>query len=434
MAFLRSNQLSIMLYMSGACGVLAFMTLMTDSISRRRKCILALMELSAMLLLLFDRDSYLYRGNMSALGFYMVRIGNGMVFFMEIFIPHLVTQYLKDVYRSESGLRASPACLRICDLLFVLGAALLIVSQFTGLYYTFDAQNTYQRAPAYALCYVAPVLIVLLQETTIFLHRKLLSRKYTVSLAISIGLPTVSSIIHIFHFGISLTNMITGLVVITFYLYALNDLSKRLERARKNELESYKAAERTEAAMFEQTAEALANAIDAKDKYTHGHSTRVAALSRQIAREAGYSDKDCRQIYFAALLHDVGKIGVPDGIINKVGKLSEDEFAQIRLHPILGNHILSSIKQSPALSIGARYHHERYDGTGYPDGLSGEQIPDIARIIAVADAYDAMTSTRSYRGSLPCQNVRKELADGMGKQFDPRYAEILLRLIERDEA
>lgn len=185
--------------------------------------------------------------------------------------------------------------------------------------------------------------------------------------------------------------------------------------------------------MFAETAEALANAIDAKDKYTHGHSTRVAALSRQIAKKAGMTGRDCDQVYFAALLHDIGKIGIRDDLINKEGKLTDEEFEQIKLHPILGYQILSSIKQSPSLSIGAHYHHERYDGKGYPDGLRGEEIPEIARIIAVADAYDAMSSSRSYRAFLPQETIKEELTKGMGKQFDPKYAEIMLRMMENGE-
>ncbi len=431
MTLIREHQLSIMLFMSGICAVLAFMTMIIKSLSPKRKCILALMELSAMLLMLFDRASYLYRGDISTLGFFMVRICNGMVFFLSIFIPHLVTQYLKDLYRNEGGLRTVPRCLTACDAMFITGAVLIVVSQFTGLYYTFDARNNYQRAPGYALCYLVPVLIVLLQELTIIRYRKHLYRSFVVSLMLSISLPTVFSLVQVFCYGISLTNLTIGFMVIVFYIYSLNDLSRSLEQARKNEMESYREAERREASMFEQTAEALANAIDAKDKYTHGHSARVATLSRQIAKEAGFSERDCSQVYFAALLHDIGKIGIRDDIINKVGRLTEEEFGEIRRHPVLGYQILSSIRQSPSLGVGAHYHHERYDGTGYPDGLRGEQIPEIARIIAVADAYDAMTSTRSYRSQLSPQETREELIRGMGTQFDPKFAEILLHIIDR---
>jgi HD superfamily phosphodiesterase len=387
-----------------------------------------------MALLIFDQFSYIYHGDPSELGYYMVRISNGLVFFLQLFIPHLVTQYVKDLFLNESSFSKAPHSLKACDGLFVVGTVLLVVSQFTGLYYTFDESNTYFRAPAFALCYAFPLAIVILQEVTIWLRREHLRRGLVISLMLNIAWPTLMSVVQFFYYGVSLTNMSMAFVVIVFYVYTLEDLSRDVETARQNELASYKEAERREAVMFEETAEALANAIDAKDKYTHGHSARVAVLSRQIAQEAGYSEKDSRLVYFSALLHDVGKIGVRDEIINKTGKLTDEEFAQIKVHPVLGNQILSSIKQEPTLSIGAHYHHERYDGSGYPEGLAGEAIPEIARIIAVADAYDAMSSSRSYRDKLPEAQMERELTEGMGKQFDPRFAQIMLGILRSGSA
>ena len=177
----------------------------------------------------------------------------------------------------------------------------------------------------------------------------------------------------------------------------------------------------------------LAEAIDAKDNYTNGHSGRVAKYTREIARRFGYSQKRQDEIYMMGLLHDVGKIGVPDAVINKPAKLTEEEYAQIKTHPVLGDRILKNIRERPKLAVGARWHHERYDGTGYPDGLSGDIIPEEARIIAVADAYDAMTSRRSYRGILPQDIVRNEIKNGKGKQFDPAFADIMLTMIEEDK-
>lgn len=182
-----------------------------------------------------------------------------------------------------------------------------------------------------------------------------------------------------------------------------------------------------------QTVEALASAVDAKDSYTHGHSARVAKYARKIAEISGIEEKDCDDIYLAGLLHDIGKIGIDDGIINKKGKLTTDEFGIIKQHPVLGEEILAKIQMSPNLSVGARHHHERYDGRGYPDGLKGEDIPQIARIIAVADAYDAMTSKRSYRDTIPQMYVREELVKGTGTQFDPVYAKIMINLLDDDE-
>ena len=178
--------------------------------------------------------------------------------------------------------------------------------------------------------------------------------------------------------------------------------------------------------------ETLAAAIDAKDAYTNGHSGRVAAYAREIARRAGYSEQRQRDIYVMGVLHDVGKIGVPDAVINKPGKLTDEEFALIKEHPATGARILSAIVEMPELAVGAHWHHERYDGRGYPDGLAGEEIPEEARIIAVADAYDAMTSNRSYRDAMPQAKVREQVERGRGTQFDPVFADIMLDMIDQD--
>ena len=177
----------------------------------------------------------------------------------------------------------------------------------------------------------------------------------------------------------------------------------------------------------------LAEAIDAKDQYTNGHSTRVADYSREIARRHGYTTKMQEDIYMMGLLHDVGKIGIPDSVINKPGRLTPEEYEVIKTHSRIGARILRKIEEMPKLVEGARWHHERYDGKGYPDGLIGESIPEEARIIAVADAYDAMTSRRSYRDILPQEKVRSEIEGGKGSQFDPVFADIMLAMIDEDK-
>ena len=181
-----------------------------------------------------------------------------------------------------------------------------------------------------------------------------------------------------------------------------------------------------------QVVSALATAIDAKDQYTNGHSSRVAEYARAIAARSGYSKDEQDEIYMMGLLHDVGKIGVPDQVINKAGKLTPEEYEHIKKHPVIGSGILESIKERPKLATGARWHHERYGGGGYPDGISGEAIPEEARIIAVADAYDAMTSRRSYRDVMPQDVVRAEIEKGAGTQFDPRFADVMLQMIDED--
>ena len=177
----------------------------------------------------------------------------------------------------------------------------------------------------------------------------------------------------------------------------------------------------------------LAEAIDAKDTYTNGHSGRVAEYSREIARRHGYTPAHQDEVYMMGLLHDVGKIGVPDAVINKPARLTDEEFELIKRHPMQGFRILSKIQEKPQLASGARWHHERFDGRGYPDGLAGADIPEEARIIAVADAYDAMTSRRSYRDELPQAHVRAEIVRCSGTQFDPTFADIMLQMIDEDD-
>ena len=432
MDFLRENQLNIMLYMSGVCGVLAILSMMPKFMSRRRRSILALMEFCSMLLLNFDRLAYIYRGDTSDFGGFMVRFTNGMTYFLTLLIPLLVTYFIGDLLANEGKMEKLPKRIRICEILFAIGTLLIVITQFTGLYYTFDAQNRYQRSSFNFISYIIPFAVIIIQESILIQYSNKLNKGLVAALELCLALPAFASIIQFLFYGISLTSITMVSVVIVFYVYTLYSLGDEIGKARTREIKFYKEAQEREAALFMETMEALANAIDAKDSYTRGHSTRVAVLSKKIAKKAGLNDEQCEHVYFSALLHDVGKIGVRDDVIKKTGKLTDEEFENIKQHPVLGYQILSSIKQSPYLSEGAHYHHERYDGTGYPEGLKGDDIPIIARIIAVADAYDAMTSTRSYRDALSKEKVRTEILNGMGKQFDIKFAAILLEMIDND--
>jgi len=432
MELLRQRQLDLMLILSGICGSLTFFVFVTRAITARRKRALLYLELGSMLLLIADRYAYLYRGGETLLAFWMVRVSNFLVFFLTLFVMYGFNLYLMDLYTTDGKLGTIPTRLHIVTLLFVIGELLVIISQFTGFYYTFDETNHYQRSSGFIICYIIPLLILLLQLSVNIQLSKSLNGGIRISILLFTIVPLLASLIQIFAYGLSLTNITIACVAIMLYIFALFDMNRTVERATRLEIEMLKKEQKEMQLMFEQTAEALAGAIDAKDKYTHGHSTRVAEYSKKIAEIAGGSEKDCEEVYFAALLHDVGKIGIPDNIINKEGRLTDEEYAVIKTHPVIGRQILASISKSPYLSVGANYHHERYDGRGYPEGLRGDDIPAIARIIAVADAYDAMTSKRSYRDPLPQQIVREEFVKGMGIQFDPTYAGIMLRLIDLD--
>lgn len=179
-----------------------------------------------------------------------------------------------------------------------------------------------------------------------------------------------------------------------------------------------------------QTITTIANAIDAKDEYTKGHSKRVAEYSYKIAREMGIEEDQAEEIRSVALLHDIGKIGVPDAVLNKPGKLTDSEYSLLKQHTTVGGDILKDINMIPEIDVGAKYHHERYDGLGYPYGLAGEEIPFIGRIIAIADAFDAMTSNRVYRRHLTDEEVLTELKKGLGVQFDPDICEKVIHMVE----
>ena len=185
--------------------------------------------------------------------------------------------------------------------------------------------------------------------------------------------------------------------------------------------------------LYEETIMALAKTVDAKDRYTRGHSQRVATYAKFLAHRLGWSQEEQQRIYYMGLLHDIGKIGVPEAILRKTSRLTDEEYAIIKQHTIIGYNILNYVAEFPELKIGARWHHERYDGNGYPDGLKGDAIPVYARIIAVSDTYDAMTSKRSYRDILPQDVVRKEIEKARGHQLDPEYADIMIMIIDSDK-
>ena len=179
-----------------------------------------------------------------------------------------------------------------------------------------------------------------------------------------------------------------------------------------------------------QTVSTVAHALDARDGYTQGHSNRVSVYAVALARELGLPEEEVENIRNVALLHDIGKIGIPDSVLNKPGKLTDEEYGMMKQHPSVGGEILKDIDTIPGVEIGARYHHERYGGGGYPEGLQGESIPYIARIIAVADAYDAMTSNRVYRKHLSDEDVILELERCAGTQFDPCIAQVAVRMLK----
>lgn len=205
----------------------------------------------------------------------------------------------------------------------------------------------------------------------------------------------------------------------------VNRLSEALNGAARSIVHSQADLDRA----YLQFIETMAQALDARDPYTAGHSLRVAAYSHALARAMGLSEEDAETVRVAAQLHDIGKIGIPDVVLQKPGLLTPEEYGLIRLHPQIGRKILEKVGRFETLLAVVELHHENHDGTGYPFGLAGHEVPVAARIVHVADSFDAMTTTRSYRSALPLRAAIHEIERNAGRMFDPAAAKAFLKLI-----
>jgi putative nucleotidyltransferase with HDIG domain len=208
----------------------------------------------------------------------------------------------------------------------------------------------------------------------------------------------------------------------------LQEVNRRQERLLNDNGELLARMQRS----YLSTITSLARTIEAKDPYTGGHTERVARVTLMLAAELGLRDQDIRAVEVGAVIHDIGKIGVPDAILLKPGRLDDEEFAEMRRHPEISSYIVAELDVPAIVKQMVRSHHERYDGRGYPDGLAGEEIPLAARILTVADTLDAMTSDRPYRRGLPLEVALEEIRSLAGAQFCPRVVAALFTCLDRD--
>ena len=206
---------------------------------------------------------------------------------------------------------------------------------------------------------------------------------------------------------------------------------KQMDEIKKINEELSESNERLERAYLDMV-QTLRYTVEAKDTYTRGHSDRVSEYSVLIGEKLGLPEDQIKTLRIGGLFHDIGKIGIPDSILLKPDKLSDDEYSQIKNHPSIGAHILGSAEIFKDIIPVVKHHHERYDGNGYPSRLKGEEIPYIARIAAVVDTFDAMTSRRSYRGPIDIEHVKEEIKRCEGTQFDPQIAEVFLDILNND--
>lgn len=256
-------------------------------------------------------------------------------------------------------------------------------------------------------------------------HRNLLAFSGLLAATISVMIEGIST-----YFVVSLSGIFVGIgMMILFSLNVLRTAENihmiELQRQKKELAKRKRQMEKVSLQMIQ----TLSTTIEAKDEYARGHSHRVAEYAALIANEMGWDSEEIMNLKYAAHLHDIGKIGIPDMLLNKPARLTPEEYSVIKEHTVIGAEILKNISLIPHVAEVARSHHEHYDGTGYPDGLAGENIPLSARIVAIADCYDAMNSKRIYRNALPPEKIFKEIENNRGIQFDPELTDIFLNLL-----
>ena len=430
--FIAANQLNWMLVMGSICGMTALFSYMSEAVTIRRKRLMVGMDLSAMILLFSDRYAYIFRGDMSVLGIIMTRVSNFLVYIMTVIAIFFVNRYIEDLCLNEGGEKKVPRCLHINDMCAILALILIIISQFTGLYYTFDEYNRYVRSPGFIICYMLPVIMSILELRVLIRIRNHLHKRVLIPLILFSVTPLLAGGIQVFFYGLSLTNLSMVGEIIIIYIFTLMDTNEKLAEAHELEMDTLRKEKLSMNRLFDETSKAFVSAIERKDIFLQGHSVRIAEVARKLAEMKGKSPEECYRVYYSALLHNIGLILLPDSLIGKTSGLSDGEYKLMKKIPVFSSDILSSITEYPYLSKSARHSYERYDGKGYPDGLSGEDIPEISRIIAVARAYDAMVSKRRFRDALPIQRVREELLKGSGTQFDSDYTELMVQLIDME--
>ena len=429
---IRENQLNLMLVLCGACGILTLLLLNTRFLAKSRKIILIVMELIAFFLLWFDRLAYVYAGDPSHKGYLMVRVSNFVVFFLTSAVVFGFNMYLADLLRYDADINVIPTRLKVAGAVSAFGMVLAVIAAFTNLYYSFDQTNHYHRESGFLIAYIIPVLCPIIQYTVVRQYGKSFSKLIYSSLVLYIFVPIACGILQIFTYGISIVNMAMVAVSISLYIFTYLDLNNTVEHAHQVEIEHMQGEHKRMQRLFDQTATAFVNAVEIRDEYAKGNSVKVAEYAARLAKHIGKSEEDCEKVYYAALLHDVGLIGVPDSVIGSNEDPEVKYPDEMKQGPILGQQILSSITEYPYLADGARYSHEYFNGTGYPEGLKGDDIPEIAKIIVIADYYVNMITKKRYRDASPRFVAREAFVREAGDKFDPVLAEMMVRIIDED--
>ncbi len=432
---IRTYQMDIMLVLCSASGTIAVLLLFTRFLTTRRKLVLFNMEVLSALLLGFDRQAYIYSGDISHTGWVMVRLSNFMVFFLTSAIVLAFNLFLMDLFTGEGKVRESvPVRLKAVMGIAVVGMIMSVVSAFTGLYYYFDDQNIYHRGAGFLIAYIIPVICPLIQYTVVRQYRKSQSRFINIALTLYIFFPLAAGIIQIFAYGLSIVNMAMVIVSVSLYIFTYLDINDTAVRAHELELQNLEEEQKGMKRLFDQTATAFVESVEKREAFLEGHSLKAASIAKRIAGEAGKSEEECDRVYYAALLNNVGTASLTDSKIEEAGISGEQGEAARREKAQITNEILSGITEYPYLSEVAGASHERFDGSGYPNGLAGEDIPEMARIVAVAEAYAEMKSETADREALPDQMIREAFVKESGLAYDPDYSDIMIRIIDENKS
>ena len=319
---------------------------------------------------------------------------------------------------------------RLLFIPIVVGMLIEATIFFSPIVYSYSSTNEFIQGPLYAVPNIIGIAYILIP--VILAIRGVIDEKWEFITLLVMLAVIIFTIIYevVYQPDYSIRETTTGFCILTYYMYFRSQM--HMDELDKKEEERIKSEEQMLKSLINKTVSTLSYAVDAKDSYTNGHSARVADYAKRLAIAAGKTEQEVLIIHYAGLLHDVGKIAIPEAIITKPTKLTDEEFEIIKTHPVEGAKILADVDIMPELKDAAKYHHERIDGKGYPEGLKGDEIPEIARVIAVADAYDAMTSKRSYRDALPQEAAKAELIRVKGTQLDSYYTDLMLELIDND--
>ena len=367
---------------------------------------------------------------------------NGLFFFSGSVVAVLFLYYTVSIALHDTAIKKRKALYLANIIPLGLYFVALFVNNFTGFFFYFD-NFVYTHGPAYLFVNALSIAYTIESAVIFIIKRKKFNFRQILSTILFYALFFGSFLVQLFvfpdillsDFGVAIGSFIVffsietpDYVKLMATLQELNDLKGSLEVQVKDRTDELVTEKESYEKLTLETLSSLARVIDAKDHYTIGHSFRVAAYAKGMADELGFSRDRSEQLYFAGLIHDVGKIGISENILTKPGKLNDMEFEVIKSHSALGGDILTGIYEFPIFASVARHHHERFDGSGYPDKLKGSNIPYEARVVAICDSFDAMTSDRSYRKALTDEVAIKELIAGKGTQFDPALVDTFLTL------